>query len=91
MRKLAGNSAKHQTTYLVDMARIEGLDAMGENRKAVELIDRPVRPQYGDTTRFGPQHADAYYNRAIAYTLLRMDAEAQQDIEAARSGSGDSL
>ena len=35
----AGN---HQVAYLVEMAKVEALDAMGENRKAVELLDRYV-------------------------------------------------
>ena len=42
LKKLAGNPAKYQTAYLVDMARVEALDTMGENRKAVELLDRHV-------------------------------------------------
>lgn len=41
-RKLGANPAKHQTAYLVDMAKVEALDTMGENRKAVELLDRRV-------------------------------------------------
>ena len=35
-------SAANQTAHLADMARVEALDAMGENRKAVELLDRYV-------------------------------------------------
>ena len=42
LTKLAGNPAKHQAAYLVDMAKVEALDTMGENRKAVELLDRHV-------------------------------------------------
>ena len=34
--------AKHETAYLVDMAKVEALDTMGESRKAVEILDRHV-------------------------------------------------
>ena len=34
--------AKNETAYLVDMAKVEALDTMGENRKAVEILDRHV-------------------------------------------------
>ena len=34
--------AKHEAAYLVDMAKVEALDTVGENRKAVELLDRHV-------------------------------------------------
>ena len=40
--KLAGKSVGHQVAYLTDMAKVEALDTMGENRKAVELLDRHV-------------------------------------------------
>ena len=42
LEKLSGKSVDHQVTYLVDMARVEALDTLGENRKAVELLDRYV-------------------------------------------------
>ena len=42
LEKLAENPAEHQTAYLVDMAKVEALDTIGENRKAVELLDRHV-------------------------------------------------
>ena len=40
--KLSGKPVSHQAAYLLDMARFEALDTMGENRKAVELLDRHV-------------------------------------------------
>ena len=40
--KLVAEPGKHQVAYLVDMAKIEALDTMGENGKAVELLDRHV-------------------------------------------------
>ena len=40
--KLTGMVASHQVAYLVDMAKVEALDTMGENRKAVELLDRHI-------------------------------------------------
>ncbi len=39
---LTEQPAKHETAYLVDMAKVEALDTMGENQKAVELLDRHV-------------------------------------------------
>ncbi|MFQ6026543.1 MAG: hypothetical protein ACE5Q6_03390 [Dehalococcoidia bacterium] len=42
LEKLAGKVTAHQVTYLMDMAKVEALDTMGENRKAVELLDRHV-------------------------------------------------
>ena len=39
---LTEQPAKHETAYLVDMARVEALDTMGEKEKAVELLDRHV-------------------------------------------------
>ena len=33
--------------------------------------------------RLNPEHADAYASRALAYTCLDMEAEAQQDINRA--------
>ena len=40
--ELTEKPAKHETAYLVDMARVEALDTMGENRKAVAILDRHV-------------------------------------------------
>lgn len=40
--QLAGNTAMHQTAYLVDMVKLEALDTKRENGKAVELLDRHV-------------------------------------------------
>ena len=40
--KLTEKPAQHQVAYLVDIAKVEALDTMGENRKAVELLDRHV-------------------------------------------------
>ena len=40
--ELTEKPAKHEAGYLVDMARVEALDTMGENQKAVELLDRHV-------------------------------------------------
>ena len=39
---LTKKPAKHEAAYLVDMAKVEALDTMGENRKAVELLERHV-------------------------------------------------
>ena len=39
---LTEKPAKHDAAYLVDMAKVEALDTMGENRKAVELLERHV-------------------------------------------------
>ena len=39
---LTEQPAKHDAAYLVDMAKVEALDTMGENRKAVELLGRHV-------------------------------------------------
>ena len=39
---LTEKTAKHETAYLVDMAKVEALDTMGENRKAVELLGRHI-------------------------------------------------
>ena len=39
---LTQKPAKHEAAYLVDMARVEALDTMGEKQKAVELLDRHV-------------------------------------------------
>jgi RNase P subunit RPR2 len=35
--------AVERVSYLVDMAKAEALDAMGENRAAVELIERHLK------------------------------------------------
>ena len=40
--ELTEKAAKHETAYLVDLAKVEALDTMGENRKAVDLLDRHV-------------------------------------------------
>ena len=40
--ELTEKPASHEAAYLMDMARIEALDTLGENRKAVELLDRHV-------------------------------------------------
>ena len=39
---LTEKPAKHEAAYLVDMARVEALDTMGENQKAVAILDRHV-------------------------------------------------
>ena len=39
---LTKQPAKHETAYLVDMARVEALDTKGEKEKAVELLDRHI-------------------------------------------------
>jgi hypothetical protein len=39
LRQSAGKIASERVSYLVDMAKAEALDAMGENRAAVELIE----------------------------------------------------
>jgi hypothetical protein len=38
--KSNGQKITEQTTYLVDIAKAEALDTMGENRAAVELVER---------------------------------------------------
>ena len=40
--ELTEKPAKHDAAYLVDMARVEALDTMGESQKAVELLERHV-------------------------------------------------
>lgn len=40
LRQSAGKIIIERVSYLVDMAKAEALDAMGENRSAVELIER---------------------------------------------------
>ena len=35
-------SAKEQVTHLVDMAKADALDLLGERRQALELVDRHV-------------------------------------------------
>ena len=40
--KLTEKPAKYDAAYLVNMARVEALDTMGEKEKAVELLDRHV-------------------------------------------------
>ena len=42
MEILTVKSTAHQVAYLVDMAKVEALDTMGENRRTVELLDRHV-------------------------------------------------
>ncbi len=42
LEKLSGKPVSHQVAYLVDMAKVEALDTMEENRKAVELLDRQI-------------------------------------------------
>ncbi len=39
---LTEKPAKQDAAYLVDMARVEALDTMGENQKAVAILDRHV-------------------------------------------------
>ena len=43
LRQSAGKITADRVSYLVDMAKAEALDAMGENRAAVELIERHLR------------------------------------------------
>ena len=38
----AQGAAKGQVAYLVDMAKADALDLLGENRRALELVDRHV-------------------------------------------------
>ena len=40
LRTVADKTVAGQVSYLVDMAKAEALDALGENRAAVELIER---------------------------------------------------
>ncbi len=35
-------AAREQVTYLVDMAKADALDILGETRQALELVDRHV-------------------------------------------------
>ncbi len=39
---LTEKPAKQDAAYLVDMAKVEALDTMGENQKAVAILDRHV-------------------------------------------------
>ncbi len=39
---LTEKPAKHEAAYLVDMAKVEALDTMGEKEKAVAILDRHV-------------------------------------------------
>ena len=39
---LTAKAAKHEAAYLVDMARVEALDTMGEKEKALAILDRHV-------------------------------------------------
>jgi hypothetical protein len=43
LRQDAVKVAVERVSYIVDMAKAEALDAMGENRAAVELIERHLR------------------------------------------------
>ena len=43
LRQDADKIAVDRVSYLVDMAKAEALDAMGENRAAVELIERHLQ------------------------------------------------
>ena len=40
LRKVAEKTVAGRVSYIVDMAKAEALDALGENRAAVELIER---------------------------------------------------
>ena len=40
LRKLAEKTVAGRVSYIVDMAKAEALDALGENRAAVELIEK---------------------------------------------------
>jgi hypothetical protein len=40
LRTVADRTVSGRVSYLVDMAKAEALDALGENRAAVELIER---------------------------------------------------
>ena len=40
LRTVANKTIAGLVTYLVDMAKAEALDALGENRAAVELIEK---------------------------------------------------
>ena len=42
LRTVADKTVTGRVSYLVDMAKAEALDALGENRAAVELIGRYI-------------------------------------------------
>ncbi len=42
LERLTEKQAKHDAAYLVDMARVEALDTIGEKEKAVAILDRHV-------------------------------------------------
>ena len=42
VKESAQSPAKWQVAYLVDMAKADALDLLGENRQALELMDRHV-------------------------------------------------
>jgi hypothetical protein len=44
--ELTEQPAKHETSYLVDLARVEALDMIGESRKAVKLLERHLCQVY---------------------------------------------
>jgi len=44
---LTEQPAKHETAYLVDMAKVDALDTLGEKEKAVKLLDRHVWREAG--------------------------------------------
>ncbi len=48
--KLSEKPAAHDVAYLVDMARVEALDTIGESQKAIELLDRHI---FKDTPKLG--------------------------------------
>ena len=42
MIESAQGAAKEQAAYMVDMAKADALDLLGENRQALELVERHV-------------------------------------------------
>ena len=50
--------------------------------QSIESYERAVQ-DHDEAIRLDPEHVLAYINRALAYTFLGKDVEAQQDVERA--------
>ena len=48
---------------------------LGQYQRAIQDYDQAIH--------VNPQYANAYAGRALAYTIISMDAEAQQDVDRA--------
>ena len=59
----------------VSIGRAPGTSRLGQILRSLEDLDEAIRLK--------PKLADAYSSRALAYTLLGKDVEAQQDFDRA--------